>query len=315
MVRNYKRKTNLTERPLQPLQRAAEAVKQGKSFRKAADKFGVTTTRIWRTLKRLSKGKTQLNHSQLCRTRQVFSDAEETILVAYLIKASRIGFPLDTVTLRSLAYDLAERNNKNMPASWSKRKRAGKDWVMSFRKRHTELTIRVPEATSIARAAAFNTANVNTFFEKLKQLYMKHSFTPERVFNVDETALSTCHKPQKVITESGVKQVSQLVSQERGETVTMLGIVNAIGNAIPPCLIFPRVHFKDSMLMNAPAGAQGFANTSGWMNKDKFVDCLRHSVQQTRCSPEEKVLVILDNHESHVSLQAVDYCQVQVQVY
>ena len=40
--------------------------------------------------------------------------------------------------------------------------------------------------------------------------------------------------------------------QERGSLVTMVGAINAAGNLIPPCLVFPRVHFKDAMLHGAP---------------------------------------------------------------
>lgn len=36
------------------------------------------------------------------------------------------------------------------------KKLAGKDWVKGFRKRHPEITLRSPEATSSARAQAFN---------------------------------------------------------------------------------------------------------------------------------------------------------------
>ena len=126
---------------------------------------------------------------------------------------------------------------------------------------------------------------------------------------MDETALSTSQKPQKVVAEARVRQVAQLVSHGRGKTVTMLGIVNAIGNSVPPCLIFPRVNSKAHTLMNAPPGTKRLANPSGWMTKDLFVDCLKHFKRHVRCSPDCKVLVILDNHESQISIQAVDFCR------
>ncbi|GFO19236.1 LOW QUALITY PROTEIN: tigger transposable element-derived protein 6 [Plakobranchus ocellatus] len=116
-------------------------------------------------------------------------------------------------------------------------------------------------------------------------------------------------KPQKVVAESRLKQVAQLVSHERGETITMLGIINAIGNSLPPCLVFPRKQFKPHMIFGAPPGTHGFANPSGWMTKQLFVECLRHIHRHVRSTPEIKVLVILDNHESHISIEAVDYCR------
>ncbi|GFO36577.1 tigger transposable element-derived protein 6-like protein [Plakobranchus ocellatus] len=190
-----------------------------------------------------------------------------------------------------MAYDLAIRNSKRVPDSWCTQKSDGKDWLKGFKSRHSQLSIRTPEPTSIARATAFNKTNVGPFFDKLKQLYEELSLTPERIYNVDETALSTSQKPQKVVAESRVKQVAQLVSHERGDTITMLGIINAIGNSLPPCLVFPRKQFKPHMIFGAPPGTHGFANPRGWMTKQLFVECLRHIHRHVRSTRENKVLL------------------------
>ncbi|GFS09885.1 tigger transposable element-derived protein 6-like protein [Elysia marginata] len=42
------------------------------------------------------------------------------------------------------------------------------------------------------------------------------------------------------------------------------------------------------------------------MNEEVFVDYLKHIIQHTRCSPENKILLILDSHDTHISLSAVD---------
>ena len=46
--------------------------------------------------------------------------------------------------------------------------------------------------------------------------------------------------------------------------------INAIGNAIPLVYIFPRVHLKNYMLKDAPAGSLGLVYPSGWMTGDLF---------------------------------------------
>ncbi|KAK7095599.1 hypothetical protein V1264_004989 [Littorina saxatilis] len=306
MVRTYKRKTQWTSKPVQNMKDAVEAVKEGLSFREAARMFSVSKSSLGRAM---SRGKISSLTSQ-CNTRQVFTNAEEQELVEYIIQASKYGFPIDSMTLRSLAFDLANKNLKVCPPSWTRNKRAGEDWVLAFRKRHPEISIRIPEAVSLARMMAFNRNNVDEFFKKLQHLYEKHTLTPDRIFNTDETALMTSLKPTKVLAQSGVKQVSQVVSQERGELVTMLAIVNAIGNSIPPCLIFPRVNFHDHMTINAPPGTKGLGSRSGgWMTKSLFVECLEHFTEHVNCSPDNKVLLILDNHESHISLAAINHCR------
>uniref|UniRef100_A0A665USA3 HTH CENPB-type domain-containing protein n=1 Tax=Echeneis naucrates TaxID=173247 RepID=A0A665USA3_ECHNA len=53
-----------------------------------------------------------------------------------------------------------------VPDSWSRQERAGVDWLELFKKHH-HLSCQTPEATSLARATAFNEHNVSLFFDKL----------------------------------------------------------------------------------------------------------------------------------------------------
>ena len=118
----------------------------------------------------------------------------------------------------------------------------------------------------MARGTAFNRHNVNAFFDKLDDLYSRHRYGPESVYNCDETGLTTVQRPVKVIAAKGSKQVGAVTSQERGQLVTVCCTVNALGNTIPPFMIFPRVIFKTHMLAGAPPGSTGTAFPSGWMN-------------------------------------------------
>ena len=226
-----------------------------------------------------------------------------------VLKASRIGFPLDTKTIRTLAFQLAEQNHKAYPSAWNDQGLAGFEWMRGFLKRPQCIGRRIPEATSLARAIAFNKTNVDTFFGKLQELYSRHSFAPECMYNLDETGITTFQKPQKVIAETGAKQVAQIVSHERGQTVTLCGVINAISNSLPPCLIFPRAKMQNHMLHNAPPGTHGIANRSGWMTGEVFPECLRHFVQHSHSSKENPTLLMLDIHESHITLKAVDFCR------
>lgn len=124
------------------------------------------------------------------------------------------------------------------------------------------------------------------------------------LYNMDETGVTTVQTPKKIVTEKGKKQVGSVTSAERGELVTVVCAVNATGNAVPPMFIFPRVCFKDSLLNGSPVGSIGHSTKSGWMNKDAFVIFLERFIRHTNCSIDHPVLLILDNHESHISLKS-----------
>lgn len=87
----------------------------------------------------------------------------------------------------------------------------------------------------------------------------------------------------------------------------LIAAVNAIGNHIPPMLIFLRVNFKDYMLTGAPAGTIGGANPSGWSNGALFLIFLKHFVSHVKPSRNERVLLLLNNHETYIFVEAVEY--------
>lgn len=79
---------------------------------------------------------------------------------------------------------------------------------------------------------------------------MKYQFEGHRIWNFDETGVTTVQKLKIIIAEKEKKQVGRSTSGERGTTVTMVFVVNIIRNSLPPMLIFPRVNLKQHFINN-----------------------------------------------------------------
>lgn len=79
-----------------------------------------------------------------------------------------------------------------------------------------------------------------------------------------------------------------------------------LGTALPPAMIFPRVNFKQHMINGAPPGTLGLANSSGWMNSELFVSVMKHFIQHSGSSKLNPSLLILDNHDSHFSIETLN---------
>ncbi|KAG5865850.1 hypothetical protein JTB14_035343 [Gonioctena quinquepunctata] len=138
---------------------------------------------------------------------------------------------------------------------WNDNRIAGIEWMRSFMERHPELSYRKPENISIARTSGFNKSNVEIFFKNYSEVMIKYKFSPDRIVNTDESGVLTVMQAPRIITKSGMKQVGQCVSSERGTLVTFCGIITATGVAIPPLYIFPRVRMKDQYMYGSVPGA------------------------------------------------------------
>jgi hypothetical protein len=266
MMRNRKRKTTWGTIPGEAMENAAKRVSAGECLRKVAKDASIPKSTLQRYVAKLKTESARFtpNYS----VNKVLSDEEERLLCEYLLRASKHHHGLTSKEARELAYEYAVSNKKKIPAGWHESKCATYDWLYGFMKRNPTLSIRSPEATSLSRSTSFNKTNVSAFFGNLKEVLEQHQYQPGRIFNVDETGLTTVQKPPKVIAAKGAKQVGQITSAERGVLVTMVGCINAQGTFIPPFLVFPRVHFKQHMIQGSPPGAVGVANPSGWITKD-----------------------------------------------
>ncbi|KAG5877635.1 hypothetical protein JTB14_030033 [Gonioctena quinquepunctata] len=220
MVRNHKRTTTQQSWDPRNMLRAIEAVENRKmGYKSASRNYNVPRS----TLKRKVLGKNRdavSNKKILGSKRTVFTPEQEQELVNYILELEIRFFGLKTTDVRYIAYSLAEKNNIKHPFNIETRL-AGEDWLSSFRKRHPEIALRSPEATSLARAQGFNRQSVAKFFKLLKDITDKQNYTSHRIFNVDETGLSTTQsRSSKVFAKKGRKQVGSLTSQERGTLCT-----------------------------------------------------------------------------------------------
>lgn len=249
-------------------------------------------------------------YSNKYTNRQVFTTEQESELETYIKRCSDLNYGLTYVHIQKLAYEYASAlPNCQIPPEWHQERQAKDGWRRGFMARHPTLSLRKPESTSLSRSTAFNKFKVDQFFGNLQKVLERFKFPPERIFNLDETGVTTVMKPVKVVSATGKKQVSQAASGERGELVTFVGIISASGQSLPPVFVFPRIRNVKDFVTDAPVSSLALGNKSGWMTAELFPAVLKHIVKHTRCSPVDPILLLVDNHESHVSLTSVKYCK------
>ena len=92
----------------------------------------------------------------------------------------------------------------------------------------------------------------------------------------------------------------------------MCVIVSASGQTLPPAFVFPRKNYKEFMMHGSPGGSLGLVDSSGWMTTANFIKVMKHFITNARPSKDHQVVLIMDNHQSHLSYEALSLAKENV---
>ena len=279
---------------------ALQNVREGMNVREAARLYNLP----FETLRRRVVEKVPLE----CRSGPptVLTEADENELALYCVKMADMGFGLARSDVMAVAFKIAETSGRKHPFTEGT---AGRAWFDGFRSRHPKLTLRSTQSLSHARASSANQEIIGDYFGKLAAVCAKLNLLtkPMQIYNMDETGVTVVHKPGKVVTEVGRRNVWAVTSGEKGKTHTILSCVSAAGSALPPFMIFPRKRITDNLKSGAVPGTTFHCSDTGWVNTELFFEWLQFFVRSI--PPSRPVLLILDGHSSHISIEAVEFAR------
>ncbi|KAJ8949488.1 hypothetical protein NQ318_005955 [Aromia moschata] len=112
----------------------------------------------------------------------------------------------------------------------------------------------------------------------------------------------TIHHQQSVLAQKGTKHV-HLVSPEHAENVTIVGCCNAIGNSIPPMIIFKGKRLKPELADNLPPGSIVGMAPRGSMTTELFIEFVRHLA---RYKGLYTILLVFDGAACHLDYDIVE---------
>ena len=112
-------------------------------------------------------------------------------------------------------------------------------WWRRFLERQKSLSLRRGDATCHLRLSAINEETLNHYFDMLEDVLKTHDLMdhPERIYNMDETGMPLDPPPPRIVAKKGQKKVRSRNSGRKGQ-VTVIGCGNAVGQPIPPFVIF-----------------------------------------------------------------------------
>uniref|UniRef100_A0A8C1TU36 HTH psq-type domain-containing protein n=1 Tax=Cyprinus carpio TaxID=7962 RepID=A0A8C1TU36_CYPCA len=147
MPRTYKRKTERASTALVELERAVKEVQQGKTIRQVAREMKICRMTLKRFREKKKIGEvTKTGYKRTGLANQVFKENMETELADHIKALAAMFHGISAMKCHELAFEYAQRNGIDIPASWIREKKEGPDWFTAFKARH-HLSCRTPEAS------------------------------------------------------------------------------------------------------------------------------------------------------------------------
>ncbi|XP_052079009.1 uncharacterized protein LOC127717266 [Mytilus californianus] len=280
------------------LDKAVGAVNSNKmSISKAAKEYGVPRT----TISDHVNGKYD-NH--LNGPSKMLTDEEETSLINYVKYMSERGFPLTRRMLKAFVLSIVEKSGRK--TLFNMDKGPSNKWINKLLNRHRELSEKLPEQQDKARRRMSNVTVVDQYFKLLSDTVDSLGLTnkPNQIFNCDESGFSGKEKSkEKVLTLKGSHSYQQKVMVHGHITVHMC--IGADGHVLPSFIIFddclPHRNFKDGVPDTWLYGS----SESGYMDTELFENWF-DKVFLPFCGTRRPVLLIFDNHDSHISIDLIE---------
>ena len=262
------------------------SVQRGMSYRKASKTFKVPQTTIHSYVKKkyaVARGVTVLNHNRL------LNNHEEISICNYIKWMSSQALPLTKKYLRQIVQEILIKKKAKFDPS----KVPSTRWCQRFLKRHS---LKSKRARQVDPGRLLSRENIESFFKILSEKITK--FTPDVIFNIDETGFSKQTDIQAhVITPVGCKPISKQVFTNGH--VTSVNCVSASGQNFPPMCIFAQ-RVPRPLQGEEPDGWLFRQTPSGFITSDLFLEWFQDIFLKNKPAGKP-CLLILDAHSTHVS--------------
>ncbi|XP_037045724.1 uncharacterized protein LOC119081087 [Bradysia coprophila] len=267
------------------------------SIRKAAAKYNINYSAVFRRLKRLP-GSIKAHGGQ-----PALNANEESFIVHRIQICADWGYPLDAFTLRMLVKQYLDELGKVIKRF--KNNVPGRDWAYSFLHRHKkEISERLCQNIKRSRAAV--SPEVITDYFKLLENELK-DVPPQNILNYDETNLRDDPGKKKVIVRRGCKYPERVMNSSKSSTSIMFSAAGD-GTILPPYVVYKAVHLYGSWTQNGPKYTRYNRTKSGWFDSQCFEDWVRTIAIPYLKKLTGKKVLIGDNLASHVSMELIRLC-------
>ena len=279
---------------------AMDAVKSGRlGVNRAADEYDVPRT----TLKDRLAGRVE--HRTKSGQQSYLTFSEENELSKFLIDVCKMGHGKTKREVIDIVRRTVKKKMKKEGKDFEELKFKGEGWWQGFTRRHPELSLRTSDVLSHCRSNAVDQDSLDYYFSLLKKTLEDNNLLDKAcsIYNMDETGMPLDHKQPKRIAPKGMKKVYGPSSGNKCQ-ITILACSNAVGNVLPPMVIFKGERLNHEWTKGEIPNTIYGMSPQGWIDQELFVKWLEklfiENIPKTR-----PVLLLLDGHSSHFTPEAI----------
>ncbi|KAJ2973747.1 hypothetical protein NQ176_g6431 [Zarea fungicola] len=257
--------------PRAALQRAATPQRPPLSVRDAASLFKVSPSSVQRAI-------TAINNP-LSRGRgrpMALTEDEDDALVAYVQWMERTGMPATTEQVGAVANTLRMRRNPNASPASAR-------WLANWRENHPAIAKTCLKAVERARVSfeAQKQEEVEMFYSRLQDIVNRYKIGASEIWNEDEAGIRIgCLRERVqvlVIRTTRVKSMrTQVLDPANRESCTLIASINAVGDSIPPWLIFQHFPTTNWAGIDTLTGVRFARSPTGFSNAEIPLEWARH---------------------------------------
>ncbi|XP_046550978.1 MFS-type transporter clz9-like isoform X1 [Haliotis rubra] len=220
----------------------------------------------------------------------IFSPTQEGELASYCIKMANIGYGFS----RWQVIDLAVNMNKILQRDFN----PTKHWFYGFLSRYPEITV----VNAKKRDDAVTEETLRLYFSELTKLLAKYDLVdkPAHIWHVDESGISLDHNPPEVVARKGT--MPHMVTAGHSPTTTVIAAVSAVGDTIPPYMIYKGKRLSKQLTTGGLKGTEYRTSPSGWSNSILFLDFFKNHFLHHATRP---CILLYDGHSTHVTADII----------
>ena len=311
------------------------AIDRGLSFRQAEEKFGISISTLHRYFNKIKDAvddSSVVSLYTVCKTiskasqkNQLLTSTEEDSIVKYILFESARGFPISIRIIKSHTREVLlkakekgekrpEINMVNGPSS---------KFMRGFFSRHPEVSFRQAERVDRGRINQASRQTVEQYFETLKDIMARRGIMeenaeggivehPDRLYKADEVGWGVEKQTSRVLAKRGSKRIHTRIQTDQSHKTLMLTVCGN-GEVLSSLLIleksFPLLTEEEAEQL--PDDLLISRTTNGSMESHLFVEWLNKCVipHKQKVNPNEYSLLLIDNHSTRFSLEAIDVCK------